>query len=402
MGYRVEKRELVIDEPEAQHVRAVYEKYLELGSVRSVKDAADALGITSRPTSKTSGSLLGRGHIYRILTNPIYMAKISHKGILSDGQHKPIIEPKVWYRVQETLQANNARERDQLNAALSSPLAGIIFDEQGERLTPSHAVKGGRRYRYYVSSVLVQEPGNTGGIRLSAPEIETAVSQMFHGVLCNSQQVASLITAPDPSPSEIEEFVDRAKTFVDSIARMPPYEQLIAFKPALGRSVIGAQKITLSLRRSALASIVHGASGRQSHEERIAVSQAVDELLTITLPIRVGRRGRETRIILQSGQTQRRAIDQSMVTMIARGYAWRHQIAAGEVNSMLDIAKREKVTDSYVSRIVTLGFLAPDIITAILEGIAPAELTANRLQALHDLPLDWPSQRQILGFAAAG
>ncbi len=68
---------------------------------------------------------------------------------------------------------------------------------------------------------------------------------------------------------------------------------------------------------------------------------------------------------------------------------------------MHDIAKREKVTDSYVSRIVTLGFLAPDIIAAILEGTAPAELTANRLQAPHDLPLDWPSQRQILGFASA-
>ena len=83
-------------------------------------------------------------------------------------------------------------------------------------------------------------------------------------------------------------------------------------------------------------------------------------------------------------------------------YAWRHQIAACEVNSMLDIAKREKVTDSYVSRIVTLGFLAPDIITAILEGTAPRELSANGLQALHDLPLDWPSQRQVLGFTPSG
>ena len=69
---------------------------------------------------------------------------------------------------------------------------------------------------------------------------------------------------------------------------------------------------------------------------------------------------------------------------------------------MLDIARREKVTDSYVSRIVNLGFLAPDIITAILEGTAPAELTANRLQSLRDLPLDWPSQRQILGFSPSG
>ncbi len=402
LGYRVDKRELVIDEPEAQHVRTVYEKYLELGSVRAVKDAVDALGITSRPTSRTSGSLLGLGHIYRILTNPIYIGKISHKGILSDGQHEAIIDPKVWQKVQEMLQANNARERDQPNAAVSSPLAGIIFDEQGERLTPSHAVKGGRRYRYYISNVLVREPGNTSGIRMSAPEIETAVCQIIHGVLRDPQQVVLIIAAPDPSPSEIEEFVGRAKTFVDSIARKPAYEQLVGLKPALARIGIGAQQITLSLKRSTLESIVHSAPGRQSHEERIAASYPADDLLTISLPIRVGRRGRETRIILQSGQTQQRPADQSLVTMVARGYAWRNQIAAGEVNSMVEIAKSEKLTDSYVSRIVTLGFLAPDIITAILDGTAPAELTANRLQGLHDLPLDWPSQRQILGFAAAG
>lgn len=402
LGYRVEKRELVVDDQEAQHIRTVYDQYLKLGSVRTVKDAADALGIRSRPTSRTPGSLLGLGHIYRILTNPIYMGKISHKGVLSDGQHEAIIDPKAWHRVQEILQANNARERDQPNAAGSSPLAGIIFDEQGERLTPSHAVKGGRRYRYYISNVLVRDPGNTSGIRLSAPEIEAAVCQIIQGVLRDPQQVASLIAAPDPSPSEIEEIVGRAKTFVDSIARKPPYEQLVGLKHTLARIVIGTQQITLALKRSALESIIHCEPGRQSHEERVPASQAWDDLLAISLPLRIGRRGRETRIILQSGQTRRRPADQSLVTLIARGYAWRHQVATGDVKSMLDIAKREKVTDSYVSRIVTLGFLAPDIITAILDGSAPAELTGNRLQALHDLPLDWPSQRQILGFAAAG
>lgn len=130
---------------------------------------------------------------------------------MSDGQHEAIIDPKVWQKVQEMLQANNARERDQPNAAVSSPLAGIIFDEQGERLTPSHAVKGGRRYRYYISNVLVREPGNTSGIRMSAPEIETAVCQIIHGVLRDPQQVVLIIAAPDPSPSEIEACVGRAK-----------------------------------------------------------------------------------------------------------------------------------------------------------------------------------------------
>jgi hypothetical protein len=181
-----------------------------------------------------------------------------------------------------------------------------------------------------------------------------------------------------------------------------PWSELVGVKPALARIAVGTQQIILSLKRRALEAIVHNAPARQSHGELIAVLHAEDDLLTIPLPIRVGRRGRETRIILQSGQTQQRTIDQSLVTMIARGYTWRHQIATSEVHSMRDIAKREKLTDSYVSRIVTLGFLPPDIITAILDGTVPAELTANRLKALHDLPLDWPSQRQILGFAPSG
>jgi site-specific DNA recombinase len=166
--------------------------------------------------------------------------------------------------------------------------------------------------------------------------------------------------------------------------------------------VIGSKQISVSLKRHPLESNVRGATAQQPREENATTSEDVGDLITLSLPIRVGRRGRETRVILQSGRTQRRPIDQSLVTMIARGYVWRHQIASGEAGSMIEIARREKVTDSYVSRIVNLGFLAPDIIATILEGTAPAELTANRLQSLRDLPLDWPSQRPILGFSPAG
>jgi site-specific DNA recombinase len=107
---------------------------------------------------------------------------------------------------------HNTREREQPNAAVSSPLAGIIFDDMRERLTPSYAVKGGRRYRYYISKVLIREPGNSGGIRLSAPEIDVAVCQIVQGALRDPQQAASLIAFPDPSPSQIDEVIGTAKS----------------------------------------------------------------------------------------------------------------------------------------------------------------------------------------------
>ena len=113
MGYEVIKRELCIQEDEAQSVRQLYDLYLELGTVRAVKVKADNLGITSRPTPRGAGGSLNRGHIYRILTNPIYVGKIVHKKLVHDGMHKAIISSEKWDRVQLMLQDGAGRERDQ-------------------------------------------------------------------------------------------------------------------------------------------------------------------------------------------------------------------------------------------------------------------------------------------------
>ena len=104
-------------------------------------------GLRTRPTPAGLCTPLARWHIYRILTNPIYVGKISHKRQLSQGLHEAIIETATWDKVKAMLVGNAARDQDQINTGEQSPLAGIIFDHKGERLTPSHAVKGGRRYR---------------------------------------------------------------------------------------------------------------------------------------------------------------------------------------------------------------------------------------------------------------
>ena len=123
------------------------------------------------------------------------------------------------------------------------------------------------------------------------------------------------------------------------------------------------------------------------------------KLHTITSPMRLGRRGNETRLILQNTGATQRPVDKSLLRSIARGYAWRHEIISGQIASASEIAKREKITTSFVSRLVDLSFLAPSILTAIADGTSPVELTANRLRSLGTIPLDWQSQRSVLGFS---
>ena len=114
--------------------------------------------------------------------------------------------------------------------------------------------------------------------------------------------------------------------------------------------------------------------------------------------MRLGRRGNETRLIIRSG-TQQRPVDHKLLNLIARGFAWREELLSGAVESASDIGDRDGISRPYVSRLIDLSFLAPDIIAAIANGTAPADLSSERLQSIDALPLGWASQRAVLGFS---
>jgi site-specific DNA recombinase len=395
MGYEVIKRELCIQEGEAQSVRQLYDLYLELGTVRAIKVKADNLGIASRPTSQSAGGSLNRGHIYRILTNPIYVGKIVHKKLVHDGMHKAIISTEKWDRVQLMLQEGAGRERDHLSAAEPSPLASKLFESQGERLTPSHAVKGGRRYRYYISNCLIQDTKNAAGIRISAPEVEGAVCCVVREFLNNEQSISELIKSTSPNPSEIKVLIGQAKEFSIKLTKQSPYAQLMKLRAALDKTTVGSNEMTIHLRVSNLLNLIQGLPAEKTLT--IDDGEAV-KLHMISTCMRLGRRGNETRLILQNSDPSKRPVDKSLLRSIARGYAWRHEIMSGQIASAAEIAKRESITTSFVSRLIDLSFLAPSILTSIADGASPVELTANKLRSLGAVPLDWQSQRAVLGF----
>ncbi len=159
-GYDVKDRKLVVNEAEAQTVRKIFQLYLDLGCARRVKEAADGQGLISKYRRFDSGKTLGgvsftRGRIYHLLANPVYVGEIRHKERSYPGQHPAIIERATFEAANLRLQANASRVKAQTSAASHSPLIGKLTDEAGQRLTPSHAVKRGKCYCYYVSRRLV-------------------------------------------------------------------------------------------------------------------------------------------------------------------------------------------------------------------------------------------------------
>jgi hypothetical protein len=173
LGYDAVDKKLIVNRKEAETVNRVFELYLELGSVPAVKSIIDAEGIVTKRRQHASGRVTGskpisRGNLYQMLSNPIYNGEIPHKGASYPGLHDAIVAPNTWDAVQGLLKNNATARKSGSNTKLIGLLNGLLCDETGDILTPSHAVKKGRRYRYYVSRRLTQ--GNAsmdGGSRQS-------------------------------------------------------------------------------------------------------------------------------------------------------------------------------------------------------------------------------------------
>src|SRR5689334_9671398 len=183
LGYRVCDRKLVILDGEAEIVRAIFRRYAELGSVRLLKDVLEARRIKSKSWTSASGRLKGgspfsRGALYLMLQNRLYRGEIVHKGQSHPGEHMAIIDQPLWDAVQAQLAANTADRNSGTRIRQPSLLAGMLFDGDGNRMTPTHATKEGKRYRYYISRPLITSDQTDGsaGRRIPAAEIAQAVT----------------------------------------------------------------------------------------------------------------------------------------------------------------------------------------------------------------------------------
>src|SRR3954451_21598534 len=180
LGYRVENRKIMFDESEAEQVRMLFRRYLEIGSVPRLQEELRHSGFVTRRRALSSGRVIGgipftNGPLGHLLRNRVYLGEIKHKGKTYPGEHEAIISAELFDAVQERLAQNEKGERRWWGS--EALLIGRIYDDRGNRMTPAHANKGGARYRYYVSQALLQRRREDAGsiARVPAPELEQVV-----------------------------------------------------------------------------------------------------------------------------------------------------------------------------------------------------------------------------------
>ena len=181
LGYRVESRKLIVDDAEAATVRLIYERYLVLGSLPALQRDLRDRGVTSRIRTLSSGKVVGgialtNGPLVQILRNRTYLGEINHRTQSHPGEHQPIVTLELFDAVQAKLTENRVTRRNAYSQS-DALLIGRVYDDRGNRMTPTYAVKNGMRYRYYVSCVLAQGRSEEAGSlpRVAAAEIEAIV-----------------------------------------------------------------------------------------------------------------------------------------------------------------------------------------------------------------------------------
>ncbi len=192
MGYDVVNRQLVINEKDAATIRTVFDRYLEVGTVPALIDRLQNDDIRTAARYSAKGNHYGnrpftRGHLYKLLANPIYIGRVPHKAASHRGQHAAIVDQATWDAVQAKLAANTQgpRTRRRRPSAQTHLLDGLLKSERGNRFVPGHSNKGARRYRYYVEQVAAGTKLYTAPIRLPAEEIEAAAIAAVVSVLAD-------------------------------------------------------------------------------------------------------------------------------------------------------------------------------------------------------------------------
>jgi site-specific DNA recombinase len=397
LGYRAHDGKLALIESEAEIVRAIFRRYAELGSVRLLKDELEARGIKSKSWTTASGRLIGgkpfsRGALYLMLQNRLYRGAIVHKGQSHPGEHTQIIDEPLWDAVQAQLATNTAERNSGTRTRQPSLLAGMLFDGDGNRMTPTHATKKGTRYRYYVSRPLTTDDQTDGSaaLRIPAGEIEQAVTSRMRQWLIDPASVYQATRLADPSAQR--QLILRAEEIGKSWPELSATGQRVFLTALIERVDIGSDRIDIHLRPTRLGMLLDIAA--------TPLSSAADETQILSVPIELRRCGREIKMLIEgTGPFATPKPDARLIKLLIRARRFNATLIDSSGVSFPALVKREGVSPSYFTRLVRLSYLAPDITQAILDGRQPRDLTADKLLAHSRLPLTWHEQRTALGFA---
>jgi len=296
LGYDILNRKLAVNETEAAILRSIFSRFVEMRSVRSLVADLRRRNIVSKRWKTRHGQMRGgnpftRGAIHYLLRNRIYLGEIRHKGLVHRGEHAAILPRDLWDRVQAKLDANKGERSSGPRSSVSHLLTGLIFDDRGNRLSPSHVKKrDGRRYRYYVSQALLQHRGTKAGSLTRVP------AQAIEDIVTDRVRRLSVSSATDDRMEE------RRKLITAWVKRIE----------------VGRDEVKIILNGSDKDSI-EMARARAAENDTV---EARDELIEIVIPIRIKRWGGEKAIEGPNGGTAYDAVqtDHALIKALSQSH----------------------------------------------------------------------------------
>jgi DNA invertase Pin-like site-specific DNA recombinase len=357
-GYKVANRKLVVVPEEAEEVRLIFSRYRDLGSLPALQRDLRGRGLVTRTRYLATGRTIGGipfmvGPLVSLLRNRTYLGEINHRRQSYPGEHDAIVDQDLFNQVHEILEANRLGHRQHWRKS-NALLLGKIYDDRGNRMTPSYGIKRGIRYRYYVSAALVQgNKAEAGSVaRVAAPNMEQRV--------INSLIENGILDKLDGNLSE-------------------------ALLEAIDRVTIGSSEITIT---------VHTLGGSSNPREPIRIPW--------TPPVHRRRRSfstpnaAEPAAVSPSRKVIRSEARARLLVAIATALQWLDELMRGAVTNLDVIAQRERRSERSVRMIFSLAFLSPHIVTAAIDGTLPRGLGMSDMT---DLPMDWAEQVKKLGLS---
>jgi len=277
----------------------------------------------------------------------------------------------------------------------------LAFDESGERLTPTHAVKKRTRYRYYVSRSLITGTAkdHSQGRRIPAGTLESLVIVRLRTFLTDEGAVLSAITDVEQNGAEQKRLIARGRQISEELPTLVPDAIRSILIMLVSRVDIKAEHIEILVDRQRLHDLLQAQSIDLLPPPQTTRSKPHD-ILRLKVKARLQRVGREMKLVVHNADDRSQA-DPGLLRIIARAHDFQERLMQDPDLTVPAIASQERLTIGYLSRLLRLPSLAPDIVTAIINGKHPSELSAKRLMRLAlKLPTDWAGQRKLLGFGA--
>src|SRR6266436_3711639 len=366
LGYEMKEGKIAVVEDEAERVRLIYLRYLELGGVnalvRDLKDKEIRTKIRLRATGVSHGGILfERGSLFYLLRNRFYIGEVKYKGEILPGEQPAIMDRQPFDAVQQKL-TDQWSHRNHVKTKSDHLLTGLLYDDAGHRMIPTYATKAGIRYRYYASLPHLKGESKTVSVgsvsRIPATDIEDVIVKSVNEHLVAQHDQPSSNSAPAN---------DRGVMIAEQVVRIDVHKDrlIVRLKSA------GTEEGSHSTEDQSLSIPWQKPPSRKSRQILIPIGVPRNEVR----PTRIERRAR-------------------LVNAIARGRRWLDEILSGSATNIEQIATSQKCSVRQVNMTISLAFLAPDLVKAAVEGRLPRGIGVERLR---DAPAEWTRQFEALG-----